>query len=453
MGKMNWKQLTINKRYGLEERYNAIKEDRTQFQRDFDRLIFSAPFRRMQNKTQVFPLPGSVFVHNRLTHSLEVSSVGRSLGLDCGHELQKRHSGLGEDFAASVGAIVSASCLAHDMGNPPFGHAGERAIASFFSESKGRMLKDYADPHTGEKLTDAQWNDITRFDGNANAFRILTHQFNGRRRGGFVMTYPTLASIVKYPFSSSLAKKHKFGFFEAERDAFVKIADELGLICLENHDGFVRYSRHPLAYLVEAADDICYEIMDIEDAYKLRILTFEETRDLLLGYYDDDLREKIKNTYPDVTDENEEIVYYRSRAINFLEHECVKVFVENEDKILSGTFKGSLVDNFSEKTARAYRYSSEVAVNKIYRSRDVLDIELAGYHIIYTLLDLVINAMLTPENTYSKLLLSRISSQYQLNAPTLYERVMAVIDFVSGMTDVFSLDMYRKINGSQLPTV
>lgn len=454
MAMMNWKQLTTNKRYGLEEKYDTVKEDRTQFQRDFDRLIFSAPFRRMQNKTQVFPLPGSVFVHNRLTHSLEVSSVGRSLGLDCGHEIIKRHENLGEDFAVSLGAIVSAACLAHDMGNPPFGHAGERAIASFFSESEsGRKLRDYRDPQTGEQLSSAQWNDITRFDGNANAFRILTHQFNGRRRGGFVMTYPTLASIIKYPFSSSLATKQKFGFFESERDAFVKIADELGLICIENHDGLVKYSRHPLAYLVEAADDICYEIMDIEDAYKLRLLTFEETRDLLLGYFDECEREHIKKAYPYVTDKNEKIVYYRSRAINLLEHECVNVFIENEEAILSGTFKGSLIDNIKPHIAQAYKYSSQVAVEKIYRSRDVLDIELAGYHIIYTLLELVLHATLTPDNAYSKLLLSRISSQYQLNATTLYEKVMAVIDFISGMTDVFSLDLYRKINGSQLPTV
>ena len=451
---MNWKRLTTNKRYGLEEKYDTVKEDRTQFQRDFDRLIFSAPFRRMQNKTQVFPLPGSVFVHNRLTHSLEVSSVGRSLGLDCGNELLKRHENLGEDFAVSLGAIVSAACLAHDMGNPPFGHAGERAIASFFAESEnGGRMRHYKAPKTGEQLTEAQWNDITHFDGNANAFRILTHQFNGRRRGGFVMTYPTLASIAKYPFSSSLATKHKFGFFESEREAFVKIAEELGLICLENHDGMVRYCRHPLAYLVEAADDICYEIMDIEDAYKLRLLTFEETSDLLLGFFKDCDRDYIKKAYPYVTDKNEKIVYYRSRVINLLEHECVNVFLENEDAILSGTFEGSLIDNITPCIAQAYRHSSKVAVEKIYRSRDVLDIELAGYHIIYTLLDLVLKAALTPENTYSKLLLSRISSQYQFNAPTLYEKVMAVIDFISGMTDVFSLDLYRKINGSQLPTV
>ncbi len=454
MGKMNWKQLTTNKRYGLEERYNAVQEDRTQFQRDFDRLIFSAPFRRMQNKTQVFPLPGSIFVHNRLTHSLEVSSVGRSLGLDCGNEIAKRHSGLNNDFAESLGAIVSAACLAHDMGNPPFGHAGEKAIASFFSESEtGKKMRCYKDAATGERLTDAQWNDIIHFDGNANAFRILTHQFNGRRRGGFVMTYPTLASIVKYPFSSSLATKQKFGFFEAERDAFVRIADELGLICFEKREGMVRYSRHPLAYLVEAADDICYEIMDIEDAFKLKILGFEETANLLLGYFNDKERERIKRAYPDVTDCNEKIVYYRSQAINHLEHECVKVFLDNEDAILSGTFKGSLSENMAPNTLQAYRQCTKVAVEKIYCSRDVLDIELAGYHIIYTLLEMMLKATLTPDNTYSKLLLSRISSQYQVHAATLYERVMAVIDFISGMTDVYSLDLYRKINGSQLPTV
>ena len=284
MDLMNWNRLITNKRYGLEERYDTVKEDRTQFQRDYDRLIFSAPFRRMQNKTQVFPLPGSVFVHNRLTHSLEVSSVGRSLGIDTGQVLMKRHPELDASFATSLGAIVSAACLAHDLGNPPFGHAGEKAISSFFSEGEGRRLQDYVVPATGERLTPSQWNDITRFDGNANAFRILTHQFHGRRRGGFVMTYPTLAAIVKYPFSSSFSTKNKFGFFESERDAYKKIADEMGLFCLENRDGLIKYVRHPLAYLVEAADDICYEIMDIEDAYKLRLLTFDETRDPLYRY-------------------------------------------------------------------------------------------------------------------------------------------------------------------------
>lgn len=450
---MNWNKLISNKRYGLEERYDAVKEDRTQFQRDYDRLIFSAPFRRMQNKTQVFPLPGSVFVHNRLTHSLEVSSVGRSLGLDTGQVLMKRHHGLDENFASSLGSIVSAACLAHDMGNPPFGHAGEKAISSFFAEGEGKKLLHYKVPETGEQLTPSQWNDITRFDGNANAFRILTHQFHGRRKGGFVMTYPTLAAIVKYPFSSSLSIKNKFGFFESERDTYKKIADEMGIFCLEDHDGMIRYARHPLAYLVEAADDICYEIMDIEDAHKLRLITFEETRNLLLGFFDEKQRERIMNAYPYLTDENEKIVYFRSCVINCLEHECVRVFLENEEAILAGTFKGALIDHIARTPANAYKACSALAVKRVYGSKDVLDIELAGYHIIYTLLELTVEAVLSPQKAYSKLLLSRISPQYQINAPTLYERIMAVIDFISGMTDVFSLDMYRKINGTQLPMV
>ena len=195
---MNWKQLISDKRFGKEDTHRNATEQRTEFQRDFDRLIFSAPFRRMQNKTQVFPLPGSIFVHNRLTHSLEVSSVGRSLGVDVMRHLLSRHAELCEADIASVGSIVSAACLAHDMGNPPFGHSGERAIRSYFTEGKGRDLQTYVSME-GEQLTEAQWADITHFDGNANTFRLLTHQFGGRRRGGFVMTYSTLAAIVKYP--------------------------------------------------------------------------------------------------------------------------------------------------------------------------------------------------------------------------------------------------------------
>lgn len=262
---MNWKQLISDKRFGKEDTHRNATEQRTEFQRDFDRLIFSAPFRRMQNKTQVFPLPGSIFVHNRLTHSLEVSSVGRSLGVDVMRHLLSRHAELGEADIASVGSIVSATCLAHDMGNPPFGHSGERAIRSYFIEGKGRDLQTYVSVE-GEQLTEAQWADITHFDGNANTFRLLTHQFGGRRRGGFVMTYSTLAAIVKYPFASRQAvRKPKFGFFESEAEDFARIARELGMPVEETAAGY-RSVRHPLVYLVEAADDICYEVMDIEDA-------------------------------------------------------------------------------------------------------------------------------------------------------------------------------------------
>ena len=260
---MNWKQLISAKRFGMEEFHEERQENRSEFQRDYDRLIFSAPFRRLQNKTQVFPLPGSVFVHNRLTHSLEVASVGRSLGDDVAKALLERHPELQDSFLPEIGSIVSAACLAHDLGNPPFGHSGEKAISTFFSEGKGVRLKE-KQPN-GEQLSPMEWEDLTHFEGNANAFRILTHQFEGRRKGGFVLTYTTLASIVKYPFSSSLARtKSKFGFFVSEEESFQKIATELGLTLLNEHP--LKYARHPLVYLVEAADDICYQMMDIEDA-------------------------------------------------------------------------------------------------------------------------------------------------------------------------------------------
>lgn len=453
-GTMDWGRLITNKRFGKEEKYRENKEYRTDFQRDFDRLIFSAPFRRMQNKTQVFPLPGSIFVHNRLTHSLEVSSVGRSLGTDVARELQQLHPELRHTPLAEIGNIVSAACLAHDMGNPPFGHAGEKAIASYFKEGRGQKLHDFTD-ETGEKLSEEQWHDLTRFDGNANAFRLLTHQFEGRRKGGFVMCYPTLAAIVKYPYASTYATtKQKFGFFNAESTYFRKIADEMGMIRLNAPDEPLRYARHPLVYLVEAADDICYEIMDIEDAHKLRILSDEETFHHLLAFFSPDHQEKLKATFAYVTDINEQIVYLRSCVINSLEHACVRTFIDHESDIMQGRFEGSLIEHLPEPLLTAYRRCEEMAQKRIYCHHDVLDVELAGYRIIYTLLELFMDAaVLNPHHAYGRLLLSRVSSQYQLNAPHLYDRVMAVLDYISGMTDVYALDLYRKINGNSLPMV
>lgn len=447
---MNWNTLISAKRFGLEEFHEERHENRSEFQRDYDRLVFSAPFRRLQNKTQVFPLPGSIFVHNRLTHSLEVSCVGRSLGNDVSKGLLARHPELQNSFLSEIGSIVSAACLAHDLGNPPFGHSGERAISTFFSEGKGLVLKD-KQPN-GEQLTPAQWEDFTHFEGNANAFRLLTHQFEGRRKGGFVLTYSTLASIVKYPYSSSLAgSKSKFGFFTTEEDSFNQIAEELGMKKL-NHSP-LKYARHPLVYLVEAADDICYQLMDIEDAHKLKILTKEETQDLLLSYFPDDRKERIRKTFDIVKDTNEQIAYLRSCVIGLLIQECTQAFLDNEEKILKGEFERSLIQNISELPATAYERCAKLSFEKIYRSRDVVDIELAGFRIISTLLELMIEAVRSPEKTYSKLLINRVSSQYNVKAPTLYERIQAVLDYISGMTDVFALDLYRKINGNSLPAL
>ena len=443
---MNWQQLISNKRFGLEEIHAMRKDDRSEFQRDFDRLIFSAAFRRLQNKTQVFPLPGSIFVHNRLTHSLEVSCVGRSLGDSIANRLLEKHPELVGTHVSEIGAIVSAACLAHDLGNPPFGHSGEKAISTYFSEGKGLALK--------EQLSSMEWEDLTHFEGNANAFRLLTHQFLGRRKGGFVMTYSTLASIVKYPYPSILAgKKSKFGFFVTEADDYLKIAQELGIKRLSAEGEAPRYARHPLVFLVEAADDICYQMMDIEDAYKLKLLTPRETMELYHLFLSEKQKERVKDVFELVHDENEQIAYLRATIIGNLIKECTRVFMENEESILEGTFEGALIKHIAPPLNEAYQQCSKVAVEKIYRSRDVLDIELAGFHVISTLLGLMIDAVQSPDKAYSELLINRVSSQYDIKAPTLYGKIQAVLDYISGMTDVYALDLYRKIKGNSLPAV
>ena len=441
---MNWKQLISNKRLGQEKRHAERHDDRTEFKRDYDRLIFSAPFRRMQNKTQVFPLPGSIFVHNRLTHSLEVASVGMSLGNDVAHRVLQDSPELIDTLFPQIGTIVSTACLAHDMGNPPFGHSGEKAIQTYFTEGKGAYLK--------EKVSKELWDDITHFEGNANAFRLLAHRFKGRRDGGFAMTYTTLASIVKYPVSSSHAgKKVKFGFFQEEKDMYKRIAQELGVVALGND----RYARHPLVYLVEAADDICYEIMDIEDAHKLKILTFEETQQLLLGFFDETDRNRIQQLILDegITDNNEKVIYMRASVIGKLENCCVEAFMENQQAILDGSFQGSLIDHITEKQQEAYRTCTEMSVTKIYKSKPVLDVELSGYKIMATLMETFIEAAVHPDRFYSQQLIRRVSSQYDIDSPSLETRILAVIDYISGMTDVYALDIYQKINGISLPIV
>lgn len=440
---MKWTKLLSTKRFGMENYYNQRKHDRTEYQRDYDRLIFSSPFRRLQNKTQVFPLPGSVFVHNRLTHSLEVASVGRSIGNYIGKALRKKYTDSEAHFE-EVGDIVAAACLAHDLGNPPFGHSGEKAIGTFFSEGKGQELKNEVEKDDG------RWRDFTHFEGNANAIRLLTHQFIGRRQGGFAMTYSTLAAIVKYPYSSELSgNKQKFGFFASEEQSYLKITEDLGILQVNSNP--LQFARYPLVYLVEAADDICYQIMDIEDAHKLNIQSTEKTIELLIQFFEGDRLERVLKNLDFVDDANEKIAYLRSSIIGQLVHECAEVFIKNENKILKGSFEGSLIKNISPIPLKAYKECTNFAVSKIYRSKEVLDIELAGYHIIGSLLERFIDAIQTPSHAYSTILLNRVPEQYNMYAESITERVQAVIDFISGMTDVYALDLYRKITGMDVP--
>lgn len=398
---MDWNRLICDKRFGLEDYHDPRRGVRSDFQRDYDRLVFSSPFRRLQNKTQVFPLPGSIFVHNRLTHSIEVACVGRSLATETAIVLRERHGA--QPWAGkidAIGEIVAAGCLAHDLGNPPFGHSGEKAISTFFSEGAGRELQS--------ELTPGQWADLTHFEGNANAFRLLTHRFKGRRPGGFAMTYSTLASIVKYPYESVLAgNKNKFGFFTSERADFSRVADELGMLRRPSADGSLRYARHPLVYLVEAADDICYEVMDLEDAHKLGLLATGEVTELLLSFFEPERRSRIVDNMERVDDPNEKIGYLRSSVIGVLVNACARTFTDNEEAILAGDFEGCLVEHIPEREREGYRACNALSWDKIYKTPDVVDLELAGTSIITFLMEKLIHAVRYPDLNYSQLLLSR----------------------------------------------
>ncbi len=440
---MHWNQLICDKRLGMEEYHDDRHHTRSDFQRDYDRLIFSSPFRRLQNKTQVFPLPGHIFVHNRLTHSLEVSSVGRSLGHEIAIRLKDRYhdAQLHRKFD-DIRDIVAAACLCHDLGNPPFGHSGEKTIATFFSEGQGQHLKPM--------LSGREWSDCVNFEGNANSFRLLTHQFNGRRKGGMAMTYSTLASIVKYPYTSAHAgEKGKFGFFASEEDIYRKVAAQLGIPELSPG----RFARHPLVYILEAADDICYQIMDIEDAHRLGILSTDHVIRLLLGFFDEERRERLRKVMGGLADPNEQIAYLRSGVVGELVEASAEVFMDNEPEIMEGRFNGTLVGGLPERLCNAYKSCSATAWSKIYNAPMVVDIELAGNRIISFLLQTLVDAVMHPEKNYSRLLFNIIPQQYDVRAANIYERVQGVLDHVSGMTDVYALDLYRKLNGHTLPAV
>lgn len=447
MEKMQWSRLVSDKRFGFETVHDPKKSAmRSDFRRDYDRLVFSSPFRRLQNKTQVFPLPGSIFVHNRLTHSLEVSCVGRSIAERVGAALKVKYAddASGTDHFDHLGDIAAAACLAHDLGNPPFGHSGEKAIGRFFSEGPGQSLRGALSPQ--------EWDDLTHFEGNANAFRMLTHQFRGRRRS-FGMTYSTLASIVKYPFESSLAKGEKFGFFTSEREAYERVAHELGLLKLSGEGAPLRYARHPLVYIVEAADDICYEVMDIEDAHKLKILSTDVVTQALLGFFDDEERQLLEESIGEMDDPNEKVAHLRSAVVGRLTDRCARAFLDNEEDILAGRFEGSLLDRIPALERAGFARCNDISWAHIYRASDVVDVELAGNRIITFLLEAFVEAVMNPQLYYSQLLLSKVPEQFDVTAPTLYGKIQGVLDHLSAMTDVYALDLYRKLKGLSLPGV
>ena len=442
---MNWETIfTEEQRY--KETFNIIEDNRSKYQRDFDKLVFYSGFRRLQNKTQVFPLPGSIFVHNRLTHSLEVASVGRSLANLVAQYLQNREDIQNKVILNELGSIVSAACLAHDLGNPPFGHAGEVAISKYFLEGNGRKFKNAVTPD--------EWNDLTNFEGNANALRLLTHQFSGRRKGGFALTYTTLASLIKYPYGSNamIPGKSKFGYFQAEKDTFLKIVHELGLKKVSDQPA--RFARHPLVFLVEAADDICYEIMDIEDAHKLKILDTPKTFELLLNFFDPikdkhffEIKEQV---FEEVKDLNEQVAYLRASVIGKLIRETAEVFIKNHDLILRGEYNQTLIKGLQGKSEEAFEKCKNLAIREIYNHKSVIKIELTGFNVLGILLDEFITAIFNPDSNYSQKILSILPSQFSVEGHSFYKKALSIVDFVSGMTDLYAVDLYKDIKGINL---
>lgn len=456
---MNWDTIFTTQRIGQQK---ETPGPRSGFQRDFDRIIFSSAFRRLQNKTQVFPLPGSTFVHNRLTHSLEVASVGRSLGSIVGKkisdEIADRAGDVFEFYKYELPNVIAAACLAHDIGNPAFGHSGEKAISAYFIDNAstkidGKALRDF--------FNEKEWADISGFEGNANAVRILTHTFKGRLIAGLGLTYTTIASILKYPCESVAVNKQykhrkKYGFFQLESGAIQLIAEKLGM--LRDEGDIISYRRHPFVYLVEAADDICYRIVDMEDAHRLEILSHEIVCESLLNvisslHAEGEDENKTRKNLSKIKDLNEKISYLRAKAINLLTLTAADVFWKNRQHILAGTFNDTLIDNIESRHG-AFTQVMEISNERIYNHATVLEIEIAGYNVMSELLSLFVPALLKQKPDHKdekimKLFPLQFTAFRDTSSP--YEKLLCAFDFISGMTDLYATELYRKLKGFEIP--
>lgn len=457
---MQWQQLYSARRTGSLPKVDAPGETaRTSFIRDYDRIIFSSAFRRLQNKTQVFPLPGAVFVHNRLTHSLEVASVGRSLGKAVGDKLAEEH-GTGDErfvefYKYELPNVIAAACLAHDIGNPPFGHSGEEAIRVFFKHLSGEAKRRFE-----YELTPNQQLDFLCFEGNANAFRTLTHAFGEPLQGGYRLTYTTLASIVKYPCSSQAGFNkqqlvtRKSGFFDSELFTWKEVVKELGIPKLQG-DAEV-YARHPFVYLVEAADDICYRVIDFEDAHRLGIISAEKLQELFLAFFDEETgynnRASIEINLSRIVDANQKVQFLRAKLINHLVYRVRDIFLAQQDALLNGKLAKPLMDYLPERERLLMKEIDAFSVSQIYNHRSVIEIEVAGFNVIGALLAHFVEAVLQPKNSKSSKLLKLIPAQFVLDfdGGNLYHQLQAVVDYVAGMTDLYAMDLFQKITGIRL---
>ena len=435
---MDWRRLLSARRLG-HQGAEPVSPARSPFQKDWDRVVFSSAFRRLQDKTQVHSLPESDYVRTRLTHSMEVSSVGRSLGALVGQTVVQRHDLADAVSAAEFGHIVAAACLAHDIGNPPFGHFGEDTIRHWFADAEGGAA-------LLEPLAPAERADLLGFEGNAQGFRIVTRLQNWRDAGGLRLTCATLAAFTKYPHGSrangQAPNPGKFGFFQAERDLFAEVAAEVGLV---PDGGDNAWCRHPLAYLLEAADDICYRVVDLEDGYKLGRITFADAEGLL--------RELVGRTpprYAGIADESWRIAYLRAKAIGQLIDDAAQVFLDHESDIMAGCFAGDLLAR--TRAMRTLDTIDHVTRTRVFETRERFQTEIAGAEILTALLAAFANALLERERAGNSAspraeALLRLLPDLPPVTESRYHWLLRVTDFVSGMTDSYALTQFRRLKG------
>lgn len=446
---MNWVQLLSLKRAGDKEERMRMNQDETRlgFEVDYDRIIFSSAFRSLQDKTQVIPLSKTDFVHTRLTHSLEVSVVGRSLGRLAGKELIERYPALSSHHKYQIndfGAIVAAAALSHDIGNPPFGHSGEKAIGEYFSAGKGQRFKEF--------LTPKEYHDLTHFEGNANGFRFLTESRPGVP-GGLRLSYATLGAFMKYPKESlphrpsSKVSERKFGVFQSEIESFTDLTENLGLLPTANKDdlGFV---RHPLAFLVEAADDICYTLIDFEDGINLGLIEEEYALEYLIKLVEDSINTK---TYSNLQYTTDRLTYLRALAINTLIRESVNIFMEHEEEMMTGNFHHSLLDR--SKYQAQISDIIKVSVERIYQSEEVISKEIAGNRMLNQLLETYTNALLPdlnkPESNFHSLVRTTLPKHIN-ESGGVYNRLIAICSHISSMTDSNIVETFKKFSGGSI---
>ncbi|MGE5430885.1 MAG: deoxyguanosinetriphosphate triphosphohydrolase [Syntrophomonadaceae bacterium] len=456
---MNWERLLSNRRLGeIGKAALPLSNDgRSEFQRDFDRIVFSSAFRRLQDKTQVFPLPESDFVHNRLTHSLEVSCIGRSLGNLVGERILERHSDLKDKFTKfHFGEIVAAACLAHDIGNPPFGHSGEDAISEYFKHGNGSQFE--------KKLKDKKkWNDFIKFEGNAQGFRIITKLQNPTIFGGLCLTAATLSALTKYPQESFVpgesvilrGKAHKkYGFFQSEKELFREVAKEVGLLKNCEDENCFFWSRHPLSFLVEAADDITYRIMDLEDGFHLGLESFSRTEEMLRALIDESTLKSYEGR-----DNNDKIGYLRAKAMSSLVYQLSEVFSDEEENIMEGRLTEDLINIIP--SAKVLKEIKRVSKEEIYSYKSVIERETAGYEVLGGLLDIFITAVNAASDGNAshknskvlQLLPKQFLNSGGIPEKDLYLRLLRITDYVSGMTDTYAISLFRRVKGISLASI